>query len=85
MYDYLDEVPWNSVPWVVGPSGNAIGIDPNGFAVLLTGPAKGRRVPLDAAGPWRPYTPPPEVLSAIEVLTERGVDGPMYEKLLKLS
>ncbi len=54
MYGTLDEVPWNSVTAVIGPSGNAVGIDPDGFAVWFNGPRTGQRIPLDAGGPWAP-------------------------------
>lgn len=52
-YDTLDEVPWNTVTSVTGPSGSTVGIDDAGFAVWLTGLCAGRRIPLDAGGPWR--------------------------------
>jgi hypothetical protein len=52
VYQTLDEVPWNTVTAVTGPSGNAVGIDAEGFAVWLTGPRSGQRIPPDANGPW---------------------------------
>jgi hypothetical protein len=51
MYDTLDEVPWNSVKAVACADGRTVGIA-DGFAVWLTGPRTGQRIPLDAHGPW---------------------------------
>lgn len=84
MYDTLDEVPWSTVAWVTGPSGNTVGIE-DGFAVWLTGARKGERIPLDAGGPWRAAPDPsPEVLVAVEVLSGKGVNGAMFEKLIAM-
>lgn len=53
MYGTLDEIPWNTVTAVIGPSGNAVGIDSDGYAVWFNGPHRGQRIPLDAGGPWK--------------------------------
>lgn len=56
-WDLLDDVPWpergGSVCEVVGPSGDRVGGDGDGFCVWITGPRAGQRIPLDAHGPWR--------------------------------
>lgn len=61
MYDTLDEVPWNSgtVTAVACSDGRTVGLDANHFAVWLTGPRAGQRIPLDAGGPWTPDPPEP--------------------------
>jgi hypothetical protein len=56
MYDTLDEVPWNTVTSVTSPKGNTAAIDADGFAVWVSGPWTGKRIPLDASGPWTPKT-----------------------------
>lgn len=84
MYDALDAVPWGAVAWVTSPHGDSAAIDASGFAVWITGPRIGERIPMDTQGPWRPAAPSPEVLAAAETLASMGINGAMFERLRTL-
>lgn len=85
VYDALDVVPWGGVPWVTSPHGDSVAIDGSGFAVWITGPRTGERIPPDAPGPWRAVPmSTPEVLAAVETLASMGINGAMFERLRTL-
>lgn len=83
VYDALDVVPWGAVAWVTSPHGDSVAID-GGFAVWITGPRTGERIPIDARGPWRAARPSPEVWAAVDTLAHMGINGAMFERLRTL-
>lgn len=84
VYDALDAVPWGAVAWVTSSHGDSVGIDASGFAVWITGPRTGDRIPINTHGPWRGASPSPEVLAAVETLANLGINGAMFERLRTL-
>lgn len=84
VYDALDAVPWGATAWVTSPHGDSVAIGGSGFAVWITGPRTGERIPMDARGPWRAASPSPQVLAAVESLAGMGINGAMFERLRTL-